>query len=479
MLWLLIVLVASVQADFGWDDWTALDDYVHRDDGAWSYFQIEEYRYNATNCTTYIFNMTSQIYQDETKVDKSLWWHWVGVSIPDDLEYPDFAAMLIDGGSNREGSEPGGEDALENVGTCVVANAAKTIVGYVKQVPNQPIVFAVSIIITRIYQNHNWNIRQNDPTQRSRSEDTLIAWTWRTYIDQLIAEDPEADPEVVMRMAMTKSAKRGMDTIAAVAEEKVGSNVDSFFVTGASKTIMSHYQSMDGGYSFALSPYYNENLTYHLLDEELFTPVLEIEDMFQYRRRFEDLPLLQIVATGDEFFLCTDSHHWMNQNAEHALIPAYVRIAETIVGFLAGHLQGWEMPTTSWEMSEEDGLSRLVMTTSPPALNVTGWKSVTNANNTRRDWRLVEGYPEQSLHPVWWYRDIDVEEEVDEDTGVYTAEITADENEDLWTGYFIQGQWEGPTGLRLFLTSEVNVVPWNTYPRGPCESNEECAGDLV
>jgi hypothetical protein len=28
----------------------------------------------------------------------------VGVSIPDDLQYPDFAAMLIDGGSNREGA---------------------------------------------------------------------------------------------------------------------------------------------------------------------------------------------------------------------------------------------------------------------------------------------------------------------------------------------------------------------------------------
>jgi PhoPQ-activated pathogenicity-related protein len=53
-----------------------------------------------------------------------------------------------------------------------------------------------------------------------------------------------------------------------------------FSLLNVLETIMAHYQSMDGGYSFALSPYFNENLTYHLLDEELISPVLEIEDMW-------------------------------------------------------------------------------------------------------------------------------------------------------------------------------------------------------
>lgn len=130
------------------------------------------------------------------------------------------------------------------------------------------------------------------------------------------------------------------------------------------------------------------------------------------------------------------------------------------------------MPTTSWEMSEV--CSRLILLeTLPKRWLISGGRFVSSCDDhltscfechwveigdkcqqhkvnnqiissllcngsSRRDWRLVEGYPEQSLHPVWWYRDIDVEEEVNEDTGVYTAEITADENEDLWTGYFIQ-----------------------------------------
>lgn len=117
------------------------------------------------------------------------------------------------------------------------------------------------------------------------------------------------------------------------------------------QTIMHHFQSMDGGYSFALEPYFNEGLTYHLLDDDLIEPLMEIEDLFSmyntlnfankrkilylyiiqdqsveihfsviscitfsgYRRRFTDMPVLQIVATGDEFFLCTDSHYWWDE----------------------------------------------------------------------------------------------------------------------------------------------------------------------
>lgn len=97
----------------------------------------------------------------------------------------------------------------------------------------------------------------------SRSEDRLIAWTWRTFVDQLLANET-TDPEVILRMPMTKvtlkayhrwfisndhyglalnvlfifvskSAKRGMDTIAAVANEKIGADIDRFAITGASK----------------------------------------------------------------------------------------------------------------------------------------------------------------------------------------------------------------------------------------------------
>ena len=39
---------------------------------------------------------------------------------------------------------------------------------------------------------------QNDPSHKSRGEDSIIAWTWKAFVD-----DP-SDPEILLRMPMTK-----------------------------------------------------------------------------------------------------------------------------------------------------------------------------------------------------------------------------------------------------------------------------------
>jgi len=49
-----------------------------------------------------------------------------------------------------------------------------------------------------------WNpaALQNDPNFERRSEDSIIAWTWRTFTDS-----PEpSDPTVILRMPMTKAS---------------------------------------------------------------------------------------------------------------------------------------------------------------------------------------------------------------------------------------------------------------------------------
>ena len=45
---------------------------------------------------------------------------------------------------------------------------------------------------------------QDDPEQRSRSEDDLIAYTWRWYIDRRAAGEDFVPEEVILRMPMTK-----------------------------------------------------------------------------------------------------------------------------------------------------------------------------------------------------------------------------------------------------------------------------------
>ncbi|KAK2157405.1 hypothetical protein LSH36_192g01004 [Paralvinella palmiformis] len=314
----ILALLMTIVYAVNWDVQTDLDVYVHSDDGYYSWEILTEYRYNA--CTMYIVNMTSQKWQDESYVDHPIWWHFMGVAVPDEdnITYPDAGFLFIDGGSNDPYDEPPEENEDENIAVCIAAVDLGVVGAYIKAVPNQPLIFL------------------NDPQQMSRKEDSIIAWTWRTYID-----DPTPDPTVILRMPMTKAAKRGLDTVTAVAQEKAPfTNVSRFMVTGASKrgwttwslsatdrrviaaapmvfsllnfdqTLMAHYQSMEGAWSFAFDPYYRENLT-----KELFNPktheVFDIEDMYTYKERLT-LPIIEVVAAGDEFFLCQDSNYWWN-----------------------------------------------------------------------------------------------------------------------------------------------------------------------
>lgn len=90
---------------------------------------------------------------------------------------------------------------------------------------------------------------QDDPTQKSRSEDAIIAFTWYHFL-----KNPD-DPEYLLRLPMTKAmlwragvfqctiflsllqaAVRALDTMASFAASKNPAfNLTKFVVAGASK----------------------------------------------------------------------------------------------------------------------------------------------------------------------------------------------------------------------------------------------------
>lgn len=76
-------------------------------------------------------------------------------------------------------------------------------------------------------------ILKKDPSQKRRSEDDVIAWTWKTFI-----ENP-SDPYILLRMPMTKAAVRAMDTITDFAKKKGAADIQKFMIAGASKVIVS------------------------------------------------------------------------------------------------------------------------------------------------------------------------------------------------------------------------------------------------
>lgn len=95
--------------------------------------------------------------------------------------------------------------------TTMLAASTGAVAANLKQIPNQPILF------------------QADPSKKSRDEDAIIAWTWKTFIENT------SDPEILLRMPMTKAVVRAMDTITSFVQDTRGSVVDKFFVAGASK----------------------------------------------------------------------------------------------------------------------------------------------------------------------------------------------------------------------------------------------------
>ena len=81
-------------------------------------------------------------------------------------------------------------------------------------------------------------------------------------------------------------------------------------------------------WSFALDPYYNENLTKYF-DDPVLDKMASVIDPYTYRDRLT-MPKLVIMASGDEFFTPDDTYEWFDEikmntylrmlpNAEHTM----------------------------------------------------------------------------------------------------------------------------------------------------------------
>jgi len=417
----------------------------------------------------------------------------MGVAIPDVIKR-DYAYMLIDGGHNHIGTQPPGSGDVRVSAIRQIAGIAGYVGAFLLQIPNQPI---------RFY---------DDPSGGTRSEDGMIAWTWKSY-----ADTPNANPEMIARMPMTKAAKRGLDTIRAfVSSIQPDHDVNEFAVGGGSKrgwtawsiaatdkrvtavtpmvmslmnfgdTLMAHYRSL-GGWTFVFSDYYNLNLTQRF-HEDIFTNwdygLYTYEDMFRYKERLEMIPKLLISAAGDEFFLVTDTHTWWDQmggpkwmsmipNAEHSLIPWHVKVGETVAVWLMLLKEDSlpAVPKMTWLRGPSLNGGRVLLSVDNPPDEITAWTATTWRNETRRDFRLAVGVP-PFIHPVLWSR-IDVKP-----VGPGTYDVEVPTPEIGFSGVFIDCVYRRfVDGIRMHLTTEVQITP-DTLPFPPCVA-EGCYGILT
>src|ERR1700731_3954551 len=176
----------------------SLDRYVAAPDPSYRYEVIETIR--GDGYAAHVIEMTSQRWRDETEVDRPLWKHWLTIIEPEQVASG--TALLIVGGGSNEKKPPARANRLLAMG----AVATRSVIAELRMVPNQPLTFV-------------------GETEK-RSEDAIIAYSW----DKYLRTGDEAWP---LRLPMTKSVVRAMDTITAFCRSAAGGMIDvDRFVVG-------------------------------------------------------------------------------------------------------------------------------------------------------------------------------------------------------------------------------------------------------
>ncbi|MBM3845258.1 MAG: hypothetical protein FJ405_03095, partial [Verrucomicrobia bacterium] len=181
---------------------TALDRYVAAPDTNFAWRVVSSTR--GSNYTTTVLRMASQAWLTTAEVDRPVWEHWLTVIRPDKVE-TSVGFLFITGGGRRPNPPSKPDDNL-------IRTALQTgsVVSELKDVPNQPIVFAGET--------------------KGRSEDSLIAYTWDKYLRT-------GDEKWPARLPMTKAAVRAMDAVTAFTRTAEGGAipVEKYVVSGGSK----------------------------------------------------------------------------------------------------------------------------------------------------------------------------------------------------------------------------------------------------
>jgi PhoPQ-activated pathogenicity-related protein len=444
------VCFASVNGEaLAADRQTALDTYVHAPDSHYQYELVKKTPH--AEYAAFLIRMTSQEWRTAAEINQSVWKHWMIIYIPRKVT-SSIGMLSIRGGSIGD-KPPMPDDKLGGF-----AAETRSVITELLDIPNEPLIFA------------------ND-SFGPRTEDQIIAYTWRKFIDSGDATWP-------LRLPMTKAVVRAMDTVTSFAASKKGGRhkVDRFFVVGASKrgwttwttaavdarvvaiapmvidvlhvipSFVHHYRSY-GFWAPAVKSYYDERLMDEL-DSKAFKQLMEIEDPYSYRDRLT-MPKLIICAAGDQFFLPDSSQFYFNDlpgenhllyeaNADHSLKGA--NVDESIAAFYQSVLSGVMRPEFKWSFAA-DGAIRV--TAEPAPLTVTLWQA-TNAEH--RDFRVEaigRAYHGSSLTA--------------ESPGVYVARV--EKPAKGWTAFFVEATFAGEGKYPFKFTTAVRVLPdVESYP---------------
>ncbi len=440
---------------------TPLDRYVHAPDPAFQWKLINTIPGNGV--TTFVLEMVSQNWLTPDEVDRTEWRHHLTVVRPDRVE-SDVALLLIGGG--RNGSAPPKEaDPI----AAVIARRTRTVTAELRQVPNQPLSFFGE--------------------SRQRTEDAIIAYTWKRYLET-------GDERWPARLPMTKAAVRAMDAVQQfiASEAGGGAKIARWVVTGGSKRGWTawttaavdrrvvaiipavidllnleqsfiHHWRVYGFWAPAVSDYVEHGVM-DWMGTPQFASLMKIVEPFEYRDRLV-MPKFILNSAGDQFFVPDSSQFYFDQlkgekylryvpNTDHG-VTRRSDAAESLAAFYESIVRGWKRPEFSWKITP-GGTIEAVCKDRPSAVKL--W---TATNPNARDFRL------ETIGRAW--TGVDVQPGAG---GVYAAEIPKPARG--FTAGFLEFTFPTPGGSSWKFTTAVKVVP-DVYPFPPPKPGRPAAAE--
>ncbi|MDQ1255461.1 MAG: hypothetical protein QG656_52 [Candidatus Hydrogenedentes bacterium] len=422
---------------------TALDRYVAKPDPNYAFKLISTSE--GKDWKGYVLEMTSQQWRTAEEVDRPIWKHWLTIVYPKKVTSPT-AFLLIGGGSNDGKPPKGGDTMLRRL-----ANKTNTVAAQIQMVPNEPLTFT-------------------DDGKR-RNEDSIIAYTWDKYLKT-------GDEEWPLRLPMTKSVVRAMDTIQTFCATPEGGStkIDSFFVAGGSKRgwatwttaavdkrviacapividllnvvqSFAHHWSVYGFWAPAINDYVNMGVIDWMGTKE-YDSLMSIIDPYSYRDRLT-MPKLIVNAGSDQFFVPTSSQFYIDDMKGPTYLCYVPNVGHGACGedgmssleaFYAHVITGEPLPTYAWSFPDEQ--TTTIETPSKPTL-VQLWQ-VTNPK--ARDFRIDE------IGKAWTSTDL-----TDQGGGNYVGHV--EKPAEGWTAFMVQLTFEGPNGTTLKCSSPIRVAP--------------------
>jgi PhoPQ-activated pathogenicity-related protein len=424
---------------------TPLDRYIAQPDPTYSWKLVS--RVDKRDFTALILDLKSQTWRKPEEVDRTLWQHWMCITIPKAAR-ADMAMLVIRGGDNGD-EPPEGPSGIPRQ----VALATGSIVVELMQVPNQPL-----------------ELRGDG---KDRYEDDLVARSWT----QCLAT---GDPQWIVQFPMTKAAVRAMDAAQAALQKHGFPKISKFVVTGGSKRgwatwlaaavdprvaaiapsvidvvnmqpSMKNHHAAYGFWAQSLSDYESQGLT-TFYNTPLSTVLLGLVDPYAFRARLT-MPKCIINATGDQYFTPDSSKFYFDAlpgekllyyvpNSDHSL--ADTDALDTLIAFHASVLQGLPRPKIKWSL-DDDGAWRVSSDLSPKRVLL--WQAV---NDEARDFRV------QSIGKAFTSTELAADAK-----GDYVGAVPAPKKG--YAAYVVQLEYDIGAPAPLRVSTPVQIVP-DTLP---------------